>query len=410
MRSSAALSITVVLAMTGAPATAQSPGDPPTPGVDRYVATTGSDANDGSHDRPWGTLGHAAEHVNAGDTVHVAPGSYGGPLTIARGGSAESPVRFVSDQRWKASVSAESAEYVTAVEITADHVSFEGFDVGASGGDGSAAIDLEGNNDAAVGNRVRVDAPCLPSGNGAAGIVVGGGVRVYRNTGGLVDGNFVERVGSGPRDGSCRLANGIYAAVPGVTIVNNIVTRATGDGITSWHAARGLTIANNLAASNGGVGILIGSGDTAASAGGHTNSLVTNNIVYRNALAGITESSDGAHPVGPGNRYLHNLAFDNGGDPSGIGGLFPGEVLEGNLAADPRFLLGCWPAPFRYRVRPMSPAVDAGSPGAPNHDFDGVPRPLGRAVDIGPFELSPDPVSRSWVRAPGMLPPAARAG
>ncbi len=58
--------------------------------------------------------------------------------------------------------------------------------------------------------------------------------------------------------------HGIYAAVPGVTIVNNIVSRAAGDGITSWHAARKLTVANNLSAMNGGSGILIGSGDVGA--------------------------------------------------------------------------------------------------------------------------------------------------
>jgi hypothetical protein len=222
-------------------------------------------------------------------------------------------------------------------------------------------------------------ASCEPG----AGIAVGD--ERYRAQGGRIAGNVVERIGTGPRDGSCRLMHGIYAAVPGVTIVNNIVQRAIGDGITSWHAARDLTIANNLSFRNGGAGILVGSGSAGATSIGHIRTLVSNNIVYRNARYGITETSDGAHQVGPGNRYLHNLAFANrGGDESsssGVGGLSPGEIVRRNLSADP--LLG---GPG-YRPRAESPAVDAGTcDGASRRDFEGTVRPQGRAMDIGPYE------------------------
>jgi Right handed beta helix region len=272
-------------------------------------------------------------------------------------------------------------------------VAFEGFDVTGGGGDGTTAILLEGSHDAVVGNRVHdLAVPCLVSGNGGAGIVVGGGRAGYRNYGGFVARNLVERIGSGVRDGTCRLVHGIYAAVPGATIVNNIVHHAVGDGITSWHAARELTIANNLSAMNGGAGILIGSGDAGATGAGHRGTLVSNNIVYRNVLYGITESSDGEHPVGPGNRYLHNLAYanrDGDTDPdSGVGGLYPRAVQSRNVNADPLFASEVSGFGREYSLRATSPAVDAGTcAGAPRGTFDGAARPQGGGVDIGPREL-----------------------
>jgi hypothetical protein len=363
--------------------------------VHRYVSPSGSDRAAGTRTRPWRTIGHAARRVRPGYTVHVAPGRYRGPLTILRGGTEARRVRFVSDRRWRARIAAAAPGAITVVEIRADHVTFQGFEVAGRGADGTAGIGVEGNHDALIGNHVRrVAAPCV--GNGAAGIVIGGGHNRYRNRGGYVDRNLVEHVGAGARDGTCRLVHGIYAAVPGVTIVNNIVSRADGDGITSWHAARALTIVNNLSAMNGGAGILIGSGDSGAMDAGHTDTLVANNILYRNALNGIMESSDGTHPVGPGNRYLHNLTFGNawpeGGEDPGADGLRPGAIVAGTLNADPDFARRAAGFSSTYVLRTTSPAVDAGTrAGAPRHDFGGRRRPRGRGIDIGPHELSATP-------------------
>ena len=63
----------------------------------------------------------------------------------------------------------------------------------------------------------------------------------YAAHGIAIIGNYVHDIGQGPRDGSCSLLHGIYAAVPGVVVANNLVVRALGDGITSWHAAARLT-------------------------------------------------------------------------------------------------------------------------------------------------------------------------
>jgi hypothetical protein len=365
-------------------------------GATRYVSPAGSDDNPGSRSRPWRTIEHAAARIRPGGTVKVAPGRYRGPVTIATSGTAERPVRFVSQRRWRAKIAARDSGPIAVVALRGDHVSFEGFDVTGSGGDGSVAIHVEGSRDAVVGNYVHdFDVPCLDSGNGGAGILVAGAG--YRNRNVLVANNVVERVGAGPRDGSCRLVHGIYAGVPRVTVVNNIIERAVGDGITSWHAARTLTIANNLSRLNGGAGILIGSGDSGATSAGHRDTLVTNNIVYRNASYGISQSSDGKRRVGPGNRYLNNLYFANrGGDTrpsSGIGGLRSGAIASDNINADPRFAADMTPGVRRaYRLEPTSPAVDAGTcAGAPPYDFAGAARLQGRSVDIGPRELRSTP-------------------
>jgi hypothetical protein len=379
--------VAAVALVVGLPVALRSAGDAPARGQDLYVSPRGSDRDDGSRARPWRTVQHAAARVRPGDTVHVAPGRYRGPLTIARGGTSGAPVRFVSQRRWRARLSARGDGPVEVVQIHADHVTFQGFEVTGRGGDGTVGIGAEGNFDAVVANRVHsLVVPC-DGPNGGAGIGLGGGgFAGYRNHDAYVEGNVVEDIGTGPRDGSCRTVHGIYASVPQVTIVNNVIDRAVGDGITSWHAARTLTIANNLSMRNGGNGILIGSGDTGATSTGHVDSLVSNNIVERNALFGIASASDGSHPVGRGNRYLNNLTFGNG-----RGGLAlnpsEGQVSADNRDGDPRFVDRAPGASPDYRLQATSPGVDAGTcAGAPRRAFGGAPRFQGRAVDIGPAE------------------------
>lgn len=67
--------------------------------VNRYVnAATGDDANDGlSKAKPFRTIQRAADLVNPGDTVWIAPGVYFEIVELARGGSAEQPIMFRAD-------------------------------------------------------------------------------------------------------------------------------------------------------------------------------------------------------------------------------------------------------------------------------------------------------------------------
>jgi hypothetical protein len=365
-------------------------------GTDYYVSPSGTDGARGSRTQPWRTLRYAATRVSPGATVHVAPGHYPGRLTIARGGTARRPVRFVSERLWQARIDATSTGRMRVVEIRGDHVTFEGFDVTGGGSDGSAGISADGAEDAILSNHVHDMAiPCLQGGgNGGAGIAVSGDN--YHRRGGLVDGNLLERIGIPPSSGHCSLVHGIYASIPRVTVSNNIIFEAAADGITSWHAASALTIVNNLSMLNGGSGILVGSGEAGATRRGNVDTLVANNIVYRNTSAGITEDSDGRHPVGPGNRYLHNIAFANGGaagaSAAGVTGLSGSALVAETLNVDPQLVPVGPGAPRGYALSGTSPAVDAGTAvGAPRRDFDGTSRPQGRAVDIGPYESPASP-------------------
>lgn len=58
-----------------------------------YVATTGSDTNDGSFSRPWRTAQKAADTVTAGSTIHLRGGTYPG-FIMRRSGQPGAPITF----------------------------------------------------------------------------------------------------------------------------------------------------------------------------------------------------------------------------------------------------------------------------------------------------------------------------
>lgn len=68
-----------------------------------------------------------------------------------------------------------------------------------------------------------------------------------------------------------------------------------------------------------------------------------------------------------------------------------GVVQDHNMAVEDPSVLFVAPDRFDFRLRAMSPAIDAGSPRqAPRLDRDGTKRPRGKAVDIGAYERYAD--------------------
>src|SRR5947207_14951625 len=64
-------------------------------GIAFYVSTTGNDSNPGTILSPWRTIQHAANSVQAGDTVYVRGGVYNESVNISASGSAiAGPITF----------------------------------------------------------------------------------------------------------------------------------------------------------------------------------------------------------------------------------------------------------------------------------------------------------------------------
>jgi hypothetical protein len=77
------------------PCLSSTPPAPPS-GPVRYVATNGSDSNDGSLAAPWRTIQQAADSAPPGSTVSIRGGTYAERVTINVSGSAAGPITFQS--------------------------------------------------------------------------------------------------------------------------------------------------------------------------------------------------------------------------------------------------------------------------------------------------------------------------
>jgi parallel beta-helix repeat protein len=174
---------------------------------------------------------------------------------------------------------------------------------------------------------------------------------------------------------------GVWCSNSSPIISGNLVTYCE-YGIHTGHASSPPLTNNTVADNVTGLDLLGGTSE------------VGNNIVARNET-GVYVDFGGA----PVLRY--NCVSGNGED---FHGLANPTGVEGNIAADPRFVDA---AQGDYHLQPASDCVDAGwdtVPNLPDADLDARPRISGAHVDMGAYELPPDDASADALRvAAGLL-------
>jgi len=157
---------------------------------------------------------------------------------------------------------------------------------------------------------------------------------------------------------------------PAVMVHHNLALNNSNSGIMLFgfchaHVKHNTVVGNGFAASFdvGGAGISIGP---------FNFETVQNNIVVSNK-GGINSIQDS------NSRNHHNLVWGNATNYVG-----DARVGEGDLSLDPRFVD---PSAKDFRLQPGSPAVDAGLDLGLAMDYDGNPRLVGAAPDLGAFEV-----------------------
>ena len=406
---------------------------------DWYVAQLSpacSDSGPGSVSSPFCHIAPAAAKALAGDTVHVAEGSYSEQVSPKASGTADAPVTYlgspgtvvtsitgsafkISSRSW-ITVSGFTVVGTLSNGITvssSSHVVVSGNDVSASGepvsGLTKRGIYLSAVTDSQVSGNVT-------HGNSEAGIYLDASTARVTVSGNTSYANA---------RGYTRAAPGIDVRGDANLVVGNVTHNNEDTGLQFYNGADSNVVTDNVTYDNGDHGI----DDLGA-----TNQVIVGNTVYGNVTAGINLEGGST-----GGTVRNNISVDNGiGSPrtksdirvdsASIAGTTVDYDLVWLRASSPYFVWGSTSytslAAFRaatgqeahglqadpefvsvagddYRLKPGSPAIDAADSGAPGEqpvDVLGAPRVDDPATpdtgagprtydDRGAYELQPSP-------------------
>jgi hypothetical protein len=391
-----------------------------------YVSTSGNDAANGSDATPWRTLQHAADLVQAGDTVIIRAGNYTGFYLDADGTAAS---RIVFRGETGANITQRNATTPDGINLEgADYVTIEGFTVNNMPRTGirsvlnhhviirnnhcdmnakwgiltgfSDDILIEGN----VTSRSQIEHGIYFSnsadraiirnnvswGNNANGIHMNGDVSlggdgILSNC--LVEGNVI--YGNGAAGGSGINCDGVQNS----TIRNNLIYDTHSSGISLYRIDGGGGSSGNLVVNN--TVIVAANGRWAMNIqSGSTGNTLRNNIFYNNHSfrGSIDISADSLAGFTSDYNVLMNWMTTNGGDTIQTLAQWQasGRDLHSIVATPSQLFVN--PAAFDFHLSATSPAGDAGTSAfAPNVDMEGNARPMGNGWDIGAFERDGTP-------------------
>ena len=405
-------------------------------GAEYHVSPDGSDAAAGTQADPWRTLQRAADAVAPGDHVLVRAGTYTG-FDLRTSGTAAARITFSAEEG--VLINQRNVRTADGINLElASHVVIEGFKIVGVPRAGVRAVGTaDAPSQGVVIRNVHADQ------NGKWGIFTGfaQGVVVENNiTSRSQDehGIYVSNSADNPvvrgntswgnRAGGIQLNADVHAGGDGIITgavieKNRLYDNGVGGGSAiNLDGIQQATIRNNLIYGNHASGISLfqingaeGSKDNVvvnntivqASDGrwalniqnGSTGNTVLNNILWNEHgfRGALTISSDSlAGTTSDFNAVIDRFQIDSGS----VMPLAQWRIQTGHdgnsFIASPAQLFVDF-ANNDYRLRPGSPAIDAGtSTHAPTEDLDGTPRPQGLKVDIGAYEV-PEPAGAATV-------------
>jgi parallel beta-helix repeat protein len=401
-------------------------------GTAYHVATSGNDNNSGTQSSPFRTLQKAVNAARPGDTVIVHAGRYAGFGRRNFQGASGSPITIKAAPGEKVTLDgyitpkSGSAGYVIALGGVAAHLIIDGFEITNS----DPRIDefrervIHGQSDCEAWHQLQdtITGPRL-------------GIRlesspahshhlVFKN----LEVHHLMGVGwSGNTDFTQYLNNHVYdlgypsSGYGWYTRGDNIVWRGNvvhdnnyGFHLYGNHPGRPSPLTNSIIENNliykngtrgkwchskktkdGGVGLYLdpGSGNTLRNniifnnwTGlyiGDPNNKVLNNTFYGNSHGGLKADNPSATNITVKNNiFFKNSLYDFKGS---------GLVMSHNLTTDPKFVNA---SGGNFRLQSGSPAINAGVT-LPDVacDFDGNGRPAGPAYDMGAYEYGGTPSS-----------------
>jgi Right handed beta helix region len=391
-----------------------------------YVSPLGNDSAAGSSSTPWKTLQHAANSVNAGDTVLINSGNYAG-FRASTGGSAGSPITFQANAGASVVINSAGSECIkgSIIEIEGcDGWILDGLEV--TGASRNAGIDIRVADHITVRN-------CNCHHNRKWGIFTAFAddfTAEYNECNHAFEEHGIYHSNSGDR-AVIRYNTCHHNAACGIQI--NADPSMGGDGISS-----NCMVTHNILYENGAMG---GAAINLASV---RDSLIGDNLIFNNSAGGIAAWDDGQGVQwgSKNNRYYNNTVhmpsesrwgvnLKNGSTGSRVWNniLIHENAARGGLEIDGSSLtefssnhntltrvsvdetvldLSGWQTTYSqdaqsfsqtaiqtfvssgsdYHLLETAPAIDAGAtlPEIPD-DLDGNIRPQGAAYDMGAYEF-----------------------
>lgn len=340
--------------------------------TDRYVATNGSDSNDGSACHPWATIQHAANMATAGMTVHVLPGTYyiSSFIWSKNSGTASARIRFEGSNYDLAARTWGTKIVSSDIRVWYNggaYVDIVGFEMSSTNSSAVNGVNMQAGYGRILHNHIYH----IKSNSPGAGVYTGGGANYTQ-----VDGNVINDIATtwgGNTDNQA-----IYISTSYCTITNNVIFNFAKIGIQVWDGKSGTGNPHNDVVS----GNTVFGGYRGFTLGAYNGNVAdyntfTNNISYKNQEYGFVAFNS----VGSHNVIDHNNVYSNGG-----GNWYTTISHTNDITADPMFVNYQGSGSGDYRLQSGSPNRKGTANGAPRTDFLGQPRPQGSEYDVGAFQ------------------------